>query len=348
MKRSLTLALLCALLASPSAAAAGKAAKTPPPPFTVVEATIPEMQKALAEAPRDLARAGPAVPRPHRDLRGQAQRRHHREPEGARRGGRARPRARAEEDPRPAARHPDRAQGQHPHHEHAHHRRRARLRRLRPALRGDGDEEPARRGRDHHRQDGHDRARELGGGRALPDAHELQRGSTATASIPTIRGAIRARPPSTAGPALATGGSSSGIGTAASFWAANVGTETTGSILSPSNQNMLAGIKPTVGRISRYGIIPITADQDTAGPMAKTVTDAAILLGALEGAAPDAERSRHQDLHASARPRLHEVPEGGRAQGRAHRHPARVLLRQDHRRPAPPSPAAASPRSRRR
>jgi amidase len=88
-------------------------------------------------------------------------------------------------------------------------------------------------------------------------------------------------------PALATGGSSSGIGTSASFWAANVGTETSGSILSPSNQNMLAGIKPTVGRISRYGVIPITADQDTAGPMARTVTDAAIMLGALESASPD-------------------------------------------------------------
>src|SRR5882724_7106502 len=50
-------------------------------------------------------------------------------------------------------------------------------------------------------------------------------------------------------PALATGGSSSGVGTSASFWAANVGTETSGSILSPSNQNMLAGVKPTVGRI---------------------------------------------------------------------------------------------------
>jgi len=88
-------------------------------------------------------------------------------------------------------------------------------------------------------------------------------------------------------PALFTGGSSSGIGTAASFWAANVGTETSGSILSPSNQNMLVGIKPTVGRISRYGVIPITADQDTAGPMARTVTDAAIMLGALESASPD-------------------------------------------------------------
>ncbi|HEX2457407.1 MAG TPA: amidase family protein [Vicinamibacterales bacterium] len=88
-------------------------------------------------------------------------------------------------------------------------------------------------------------------------------------------------------PVLTTGGSSSGIGTAVSFWAANVGTETSGSILSPSNQNMLAAVKPTLGRVSRYGIIPITADQDTAGPMARTVTDAAILLGALESASPD-------------------------------------------------------------
>ena len=47
---------------------------------------------------------------------------------------------------------------------------------------------------------------------------------------------------------------------------------------------MLVGIKPTVGRVSRYGVIPITADQDTAGPMARSVTDAAILLGALGGA----------------------------------------------------------------
>lgn len=87
--------------------------------------------------------------------------------------------------------------------------------------------------------------------------------------------------------ALTPGGSSSGIGTAANFWAANVGTETSGSILSPSNQNMLAGIKPTVGRVSRWGVIPITADQDTAGPMAKFVADAAIMLGALESSSPD-------------------------------------------------------------
>jgi amidase len=88
-------------------------------------------------------------------------------------------------------------------------------------------------------------------------------------------------------PAMNTGGSSSGSGTAVSFWAANVGSDTTGSVLSPANQSMLVGIRPTLGRISRYGVIPIVADQDTAGPMARTVTDAAILLGALESPEPD-------------------------------------------------------------
>jgi len=88
-------------------------------------------------------------------------------------------------------------------------------------------------------------------------------------------------------PALQTGGSSSGIGTAANLWAASVGTDTGGSVISPSNANMLVGIRPTIGRISRYGVIPITADHDTAGPMARTVTDAAILFGALESPAPD-------------------------------------------------------------
>jgi amidase len=85
-------------------------------------------------------------------------------------------------------------------------------------------------------------------------------------------------------PVLPPGGSSSGIGTAANFWAANVGTETSGSLLNPASFTMLVAIKPTVGRISRHGIIPLTADQDTAGPMARTVADAAILLGALEDA----------------------------------------------------------------
>ena len=88
-------------------------------------------------------------------------------------------------------------------------------------------------------------------------------------------------------PALSTGGSSSGVGTAANLWAANVGTDTGGSVISPSNANMLVGIRPTLGRISRYGVIPVTADHDTAGPMTRTVADAAIMLGAMEGASPD-------------------------------------------------------------
>ena len=86
---------------------------------------------------------------------------------------------------------------------------------------------------------------------------------------------------------LSPGGSSSGAGTAANLWAANIGSDTGGSIVQPSNQAMLVGLRPTIGRISRYGVIPITADHDTAGPMTRTVTDAAILLGALESPAPD-------------------------------------------------------------
>jgi amidase len=89
-------------------------------------------------------------------------------------------------------------------------------------------------------------------------------------------------------PVLATGGSSSGSGiaVAANLVAVAVGTETSGSILSPASANMAVGIKPTVGLISRDGIIPITADQDTAGPITRTVTDAAILLGVLAGFDP--------------------------------------------------------------
>ncbi|HEY5676295.1 MAG TPA: amidase family protein, partial [Myxococcales bacterium] len=86
-------------------------------------------------------------------------------------------------------------------------------------------------------------------------------------------------------PVLATGGSSSGpgISVGANLVTVGVGTETSGSILSPSGQNGLVGIKPTLGLVSRHGIVPITADQDTAGPMARTVTDAAKLLGVLAG-----------------------------------------------------------------
>ena len=80
-------------------------------------------------------------------------------------------------------------------------------------------------------------------------------------------------------------GSSAGSGsaTSANLCTVAIGTETDGSVVSPSSVNGLVGIKPTVGLLSRSGIIPISATQDTAGPMARTVRDAAILLGALTG-----------------------------------------------------------------
>lgn len=84
-------------------------------------------------------------------------------------------------------------------------------------------------------------------------------------------------------------GSSSGTGTAisANLAAVGVGTETDGSVVCPSNACGLVGVKPTLGLVSRSGIVPIAASQDTAGPMVRTVTDAAILLSAMAG--PDGE-----------------------------------------------------------
>src|SRR5579872_1027954 len=81
-------------------------------------------------------------------------------------------------------------------------------------------------------------------------------------------------------------GSSSGsaVAVSASLCAVAVGTETDGSVVSPSSINGIVGIKPTVGLIPGVGIVPISHRQDTAGPMARTVTDAALMLGALAGA----------------------------------------------------------------
>ncbi|HEX4074816.1 MAG TPA: amidase [Candidatus Acidoferrales bacterium] len=80
--------------------------------------------------------------------------------------------------------------------------------------------------------------------------------------------------------------SGSGAGVSANLCAVAVGSETDGSIVCPSSANGVVGIKPTVGLVSRAGIIPISHSQDTAGPMCRTVTDAAILLGALAGSDP--------------------------------------------------------------
>ncbi len=86
-----------------------------------------------------------------------------------------------------------------------------------------------------------------------------------------------------------TSGSSSGsaVAVSANLCAAAVGTETDGSVVSPSSVNGIVGIKPTVGLISRVGVIPISHTQDTAGPMARTLRDAGLLLSALAGADPE-------------------------------------------------------------
>ncbi len=84
------------------------------------------------------------------------------------------------------------------------------------------------------------------------------------------------------------GGSSagSGVGAAANLATATIGSETDGSIVGPSSRNCLVGIKPTIGLVSRGGVIPISHSQDSTGPMARSVTDAAIILGTLTGIDP--------------------------------------------------------------
>jgi amidase len=95
-------------------------------------------------------------------------------------------------------------------------------------------------------------------------------------------------------------GSSSGSGVvaAADLAVAAVGTETDGSIVCPSGANGVVGIKPTLGLWSRAGVIPISAEQDTAGPMTRNVTDAAVLLGAATGVDPDDDATDDQTGHA--------------------------------------------------
>ncbi len=96
-------------------------------------------------------------------------------------------------------------------------------------------------------------------------------------------------------------GSSSGSGAAAaaSLCALAVGTETDGSVVSPANANGIVGLKPTVGLVSRSGIVPISHTQDTAGPMTRTVRDAALLLTAMAGSDPKDAATRNADAQRS-------------------------------------------------
>jgi amidase len=124
-------------------------------------------------------------------------------------------------------------------------------------------------------------------------------------------------------------GSSSGsaAAVAANYAPLAVGTETDGSITCPAAANGIVGLKPTIGLVSRSGIIPIAHSQDTAGPMARTVTDAAILLGVLAGADPRDPAAGHH--------RLHSLAPAGRTRGHpARRGPEAVLRVSRRHRPA--------------
>ena len=124
-------------------------------------------------------------------------------------------------------------------------------------------------------------------------------------------------------------GSSSGTGVAVSADLATVGvgTETDGSVVCPSGANGLVGIKPTLGLLSRTGIVPITADQDTAGPMARNVTDAAVLLGAMTGI--DKRDAATADQAGHARRNYTRFLDKNALAGRPDRRLARWHVRQD-------------------
>jgi amidase len=92
--------------------------------------------------------------------------------------------------------------------------------------------------------------------------------------------------------------SGTGVGVAADLATVGIGTETDGSVVCPSGANGIVGVKPTLGLWSRAGVIPISAEQDTAGPMTRNVTDAAVLLGALTGVDPNDAATADQVGHA--------------------------------------------------
>lgn len=101
-------------------------------------------------------------------------------------------------------------------------------------------------------------------------------------------------------------GSSGGSGVAASmaFSAATVGSETSGSIIGPSSSNSVVGLKPTMGLVSRYGVIPLAASFDMTGPMVRSVTDAAVMLGGMDLDAPDPNDAATKAVVG------HEAPDG--------------------------------------
>ena len=216
-----------------------------------------------------------------------------------------------------ARRHPDPLEGQHRHRRRpAHHRRLAGARRCPSRARRHGGEAacamPA----------------PSSSARRISPSSPISSRSTCRPAIPrsAARSAIPLRPRSTtrAFPLVSPGGSSSGsaVAVAAGLAAVAIGTETSGSLLSPANQNGVVTVKPTVGLISRAGIIPIAHSQDTAGP---AHPHRARRRDPAQRAGGPGSR-RRGDARLAAPGRLHRGPRQGRPARRAHRHSERSRL----------------------
>ena len=124
----------------------------------------------------------------------------------------------------------------------------------------------------------------------------------------------------TRSPSGSSGGT--GVAVAAAYAVVGLGTDTGGSVRGPSTANGVVGLKPTLGLLSRDGIIPLALTFDTAGPMARSVYDVAAVLGVMTGVDSADEATRRE--RRARRDRLHEVSRSGRIEGRAHRSRARL------------------------
>ncbi len=229
------------------------------------------------------------------------------------------------QDSRAAARHPGCAQRQHPHHGHADDRRRAGVRRAHSAVRSDVDEKPARRGRDHHREDWAHRAGELGGGCPDADARQLQRGRRS--GLQSVRSAERSPRGDVRRPSRAD------------HRRVELGRGYGGQLLGGERRQRDVGIDTEPGeskharrhQTDRRPHQPLRRDSDHrrsghCGPDCEERERRRDHAWRPRERRARSERSGDAGVHAAAEPRLHQVSEARGPEGRAHRHPARVLL----------------------
>ena len=216
----------------------------------------------------------PAADRAHEHRRPVDQRRPPAQPEGAGGGREGRRRARRRDRPRPAARHPGARQGQPRRRRPAHHRGLGRAREQRPG-----------QGLDRSSPSCAPRARSCSASSTCPSSRTSS--PTAPCRAATARSAGRCSTPTTRTSRRAAPRAAAGRSRRPAWPRSRSARETSGSITSPANDQGVVGLRPDVGLVSRTGILPISATQDTAGPMTRTVADAAAELAAIAGKDPE-------------------------------------------------------------